>query len=193
MTTTSAQDEARCLYCEETLPEEARFCPSCGAAASQCPVCERFVLNEANFCGACGTDLRDHDMGPNGMVRHGRTLDPRIDARVARDFQTLIAAGACAVLYRPSRATQRYPVVKGDHTIGAGPDNDIVIADEAISWNHALLLCHPPRLRIQDTASTNGTFVNGVQVMRPIDLDHGDVIRLADIDFALWLPPQART
>lgn len=182
----------QCLYCEHTLPEGANFCPACGALVSRCPECSQAVFNEARFCGACGANLDFHDMGPKANVRRARTTEPALTPQFEQHFQQEIGEDGVAILYRPTRPTQRYVIGVGDNTMGAGPNNDLVISDAAISWNHALIICREDKIQLQDTASTNGTFLNSVEVFRPLDVHHGDIIRLADIDFAVWLPPARR-
>lgn len=113
-------------------------------------------------------------------------------SQVEQNFLKEIGKTGIAILYRPTRPTQRYVIGRGDNTLGAGPNNDIVISDAAISWNHALLICRDDKIQLQDTASTNGTFLNSVEVFRSLDVHHGDIVRLADIDFAVWLPPDKR-
>ena len=183
----------KCMYCDTPLPEEARFCISCGTLVTRCPVCTAQVVNEAKFCGNCGTDLREHDFNPNTVARSARTTHPILDADIEQHFIAELQEGDMAILYRPNRPAQRYRIGQGDNTIGAGPKNDIVVADPAISWNHAVLMCREGHLHIQDTASTNGTYVNGVEVERPICIGHGDIVRLADMDFAVWVAPSARS
>ncbi|HRY15741.1 MAG TPA: FHA domain-containing protein, partial [Candidatus Competibacteraceae bacterium] len=48
--------------------------------------------------------------------------------------------------------------------IGAAPDNDVVLSDRAVSRRHAEILMTPNGLLLRDLGSTNGTFINGVQI-----------------------------
>jgi DNA-binding NtrC family response regulator len=48
--------------------------------------------------------------------------------------------------------------------IGSAPDNDLVIADSAVSRHHAVLEPSGGRLLVRDLGSTNGTFLADVQV-----------------------------
>jgi hypothetical protein len=78
-------------------------------------------------------------------------------------------------------ADSAYPLKTGLNTIGRLPDNDICIDDRYISRRHCVLLVHAwGGCDLHDTASRNGTFVNGVRVTRPVRLTSGDSIQLGD-------------
>lgn len=66
-------------------------------------------------------------------------------------------------------------------SIGALPDNDIVVPSAAVSRYHAQLQCRGRYVEIKDVGSSNGTFVNGTNV-RNCPLEPGDRIRIGDID-----------
>lgn len=52
----------------------------------------------------------------------------------------------------------------GENTLGRREENDIAIPDASISGKHCVLLVSDSSIRIQDLGSTNGTFVDGVQI-----------------------------
>ncbi len=65
--------------------------------------------------------------------------------------------------------------VAGKQTIGRGPDNDVVVADLMVSRHHAELEARDGSYELADLGSQNGTFVNGVRILRaPLNL--GDVV-----------------
>src|SRR5438876_9623571 len=49
--------------------------------------------------------------------------------------------------------------------IGRGPDNTIIINDPSVSTRHAQLQLAGETYQLKDLDSTNGTRVNGIQVM----------------------------
>src|SRR5882724_11635215 len=59
--------------------------------------------------------------------------------------------------------------------IGRVNDADLLLLDEKISRKHAKISTHGGRITIEDLASRNGTFVNGVRI-RTIELKEGDQI-----------------
>lgn len=62
-------------------------------------------------------------------------------------------------------------------TIGRLPENDIVLADKAVSSRHAVIVTILQDSFLEDLGSTNGTQVNG-QTVRRHALAHGDLILL---------------
>jgi hypothetical protein len=72
-----------------------------------------------------------------------------------------------------------YPLKTGLNTIGRLPDNDIVFEEDTVSRRHCAILVHAwGGCELHDTASRNGTFLNGQPFWRPIPLASGDQIRL---------------
>jgi pSer/pThr/pTyr-binding forkhead associated (FHA) protein len=72
----------------------------------------------------------------------------------------------------------------GLNTIGRLPDNDIAVADGSVSRRHCTIVVHASRgCEVFDTASKNGTFVNGQRIKGMTSLKAGDQIRLCDRQF----------
>jgi len=69
----------------------------------------------------------------------------------------------------------------GLNTIGRMPDNDIAILDGSVSRRHCAIVVHSSHVcEVHDTASKNGTFVNGNRITSPTQLRPGDELRLCD-------------
>lgn len=68
-------------------------------------------------------------------------------------------------------------------TIGRSAGNDIVLADPFVSGEHAILKQSGQQYFIEDLASTNGTFVNGVKTSQRVALNDGDRISFSRINF----------
>lgn len=54
----------KCNYCGELLPNEAKFCPSCGheiVERSHCPQCGTMMPEGALFCSNCGNRVSGVD------------------------------------------------------------------------------------------------------------------------------------
>ena len=68
----------------------------------------------------------------------------------------------------------------GLNTIGRFKNNDIVLDEPTVSRRHCVLLVHARgNCELHDTASLNGTFVNGRRVGMPVRLTSGDWLRLS--------------
>src|SRR5690606_20711395 len=63
-------------------------------------------------------------------------------------------------------------------TIGRSSQNDIQIAEQHVSRQHAVISYRDGIFMINDLASSNGTFVNDQMVEEPFPLFAGDTIRL---------------
>jgi hypothetical protein len=87
--------------------------------------------------------------------------------------------GAKFALVDP-QSNRVYPLHVGLNTLGRLPDNDIVLEEIWISRRHCVVLVHARGgCELHDTASLNGTFVNGYRVQQPVTLQLGDEIKLS--------------
>ncbi len=162
-----------CPDCQRDIPSDSLFCCYCGEALQRCPICELFFFSNAAFCGSCGGELRSAEQ-PGFNPPHG------------------VDDGVFGYLYDPDSPDTYYPLLEGDNTVGAGGNNDIIIERPAISWNHAIVICRDERLLLQDSASTNGTFLNDTRIRVPRKLNHDDMVRFGNEEFLLWLQPSMR-
>ena len=62
--------------------------------------------------------------------------------------------------------------------VGRSEKNDLVLADDLASRNHAMFQRADDGVYITDCGSSNGTFVNGLRVAAPMVLRSGDQIRI---------------
>lgn len=163
-----------CPDCQRSIPDDSRFCSYCGTSLRACTNCQVFFHADALFCGRCGGNLVD--AGPP-IFRPPRHDSPSV----------------LAYLYRPEDQSSAVALREGDNTVGAGGNNDIIIHKPAVSWNHAILICRHDRFLIQDSASTNGTFVNDTRLRGPKILNHEDKLRFGSDEFYLWIKPDHRS
>jgi hypothetical protein len=69
-------------------------------------------------------------------------------------------------------------------TIGRDPSCDLVLVDSRVSRHHVEIVLEGAKPRFRDTASTNGTRLNGVPA--PVgELAVGDVLRVGDSELAV--------
>ena len=79
----------------------------------------------------------------------------------------------------------RIPVTHWENVIGRSAGSDIRVQSDAVSRNHAVLTRYDDgSWTITDTASQNGTFVNGKKV-DIYALKSGDVIRVGDVELEI--------
>jgi len=87
-----------------------------------------------------------------------------------------------------------FPLKVGLNSVGRMPDNDVVIADGSVSRRHCAIVVHAgDGCELHDTASKNGTFLNGKRIHGPTRLVHGDEIRMCEhkIIFQSDTPPSS--
>lgn len=171
-----------CPNCQRKIPGDSHFCCYCGQSLRRCASCELFFDTKALFCGSCGGSLISIDSSPDDSSRP-QDPDPPQDS---------LDEDSIGYLIDIDDASDRYRLSLGDNTVGAGGNNDIVINRPAVSWNHAILICRNGRVLVQDSASTNGTFVNDQLVRTPRPVSHDEIVRFASEKFRIWLRPSFR-
>lgn len=74
-----------------------------------------------------------------------------------------------------------FPLHVGLNTLGRSSDNDIVLHDGYVSRRHCTIVVHSNRrVEVHDTASRNGTYINGLKLNCPARLKPGDEVRVCD-------------
>jgi hypothetical protein len=68
--------------------------------------------------------------------------------------------------------------------IGSHPKNDVVLDDTTVSRRHATITRKSGGFELADLGSTNGTYVNGGRVSKPVALKPGDEIKFGSVRFA---------
>lgn len=76
---------------------------------------------------------------------------------------------------------QAVPLAEKPISLGRGPANDIVLADDHVSWNHAQLWVEGGQAWVRDLGSRNGTFLNDERVVGSARLRGGDRLRLGAV------------
>lgn len=66
-------------------------------------------------------------------------------------------------------------------TVGRDPINDLHLEDSTISAQHARLSYHHEQWWVEDLGSTNGTYLNQVQVTEPVVVTDGDQLRCGKV------------
>ena len=72
--------------------------------------------------------------------------------------------------------------VRAGARLGRAASSDVHIDDSYASAAHARVYPRGGRVVIEDLGSTNGTFVNGHQLTRPLELEPNDTVRIGDTE-----------
>ncbi len=83
--------------------------------------------------------------------------------------------------------------LKKDLSIGRTKSADVLIRDNALSRQHAMLEMIDGLWHIKDLGSSNGTFVNDVAVGAATPLKNGDVVRLGSLALRFFSNSQCET
>jgi len=89
------------------------------------------------------------------------------------------------VVHRPTGSSNAMPLV-GQVSIGRGPENDIVIPNLRVSWNHALVFeGDNGAVMVKDLGSSNGTLLDGKRVLAAVAWDLGSKLQVGDVELTL--------
>ena len=83
--------------------------------------------------------------------------------------------GFALVVERGPRAGMTFVLSSDTTTVGRHPDSDIFLDDITVSRHHCRFVVSSDGLAVEDSGSTNGTYVNGSRVDRA-DLRAGDEV-----------------
>jgi hypothetical protein len=76
-------------------------------------------------------------------------------------------------------------------TLGRDVNNSVVVEDQFVSAEHAILTFRGRAWYLEDLGSTNGTYVNGAPVEDVTPLGFGDVIQIGEVRLRLERPRAA--
>ena len=128
-------------------------------------------------------DGRSCDGVPSGLsTRSRRFLLPRFGNLNPFFMPRLILAS-------PEFAHQSCELPDGAWTVGRGRRNQIVIHDDSVSTDHCELLVHGSEVIVCERGSSNGTYVDGVQVKAQSGVRHGQRLRLGRVELIIELDP----
>lgn len=78
-----------------------------------------------------------------------------------------------------------------DMLVGRHQTADILLQQSEISRKHAAFLLKDQSLWLQDLGSSNGTYVNDVQIAAETLLKQGDIVQFASLKFSVFEPAKA--
>ncbi|MGH2357099.1 MAG: FHA domain-containing protein [Candidatus Limnocylindria bacterium] len=71
------------------------------------------------------------------------------------------------------------------NSIGRNVNNTIYVEDDFVSSTHAMLTFRGRSWFVEDQGSTNGTYVNGHRIDRPVALSYGDELTIGRVRLRL--------
>lgn len=121
----------------------------------KCPNCSTEISSGVSTCPECGTHLEtDPTMA---YVPVGR-IHPAISREDASHLDGI--SGHALIVERGPRAGMTFILANGVTTVGRHPESDIFLDDVTVSRHHCRLSAVGDELTIEDSGSTNGTYVN---------------------------------
>lgn len=124
----------------------------------------------------------------SAMLREALPADRARAARVVLDEDPDVVAGSLAIEAVVDERAQMLALERPDGsrialadglTLGRADDNAIVVRDGRASRRHARIVADGTGWSVEDTGSSNGTFVDGAQVRRS-RLDRGQTLTIGD-------------
>lgn len=93
-------------------------------------------------------------------------------------------SGFALVVERGPRTGMTYLLRPGNTTAGRNPESDIFLNDVTVSRHHCRFVVSADELSVEDSGSTNGTYVNGKRVDLA-NLNAGDEVLVGRFHFVV--------
>jgi hypothetical protein len=135
-----------------------------------CPNCST-ELEGASTCPQCGSQVESDPTV--AFVPLPDQNHPAITAEEAASVEGI--AGYALVIERGPQAGMTYVLPMGAVTVGRHPNSSIFLDDVTVSRHHCRFSVTTDSLEVEDSGSTNGTYVNGSRVDRS-RLEPGDEV-----------------
>ena len=132
-----------------------------------CPGCGTEVSAENAACPECGASLAEPTASfePVGLeAAESRRSEPA-------------AEGPVLVVRKGPQPGERFFIDRGRLSVGRDPVSDIFLNDTTVSRSHAVIDCDDNVVKVTDSGSLNGTYVNG-EIVDAATLVNGDVVQI---------------
>lgn len=93
-------------------------------------------------------------------------------------------SGFALVVERGHRSGTTFILREGNTTVGRHPESDIFLNDVTVSRHHCRFVTNADELKVEDSGSTNGTYVNDERV-DSADLEAGDEVLIGRFHFVV--------
>lgn len=142
---------------------------------AQCPACGVPVDSKDGVCPSCGLHV------PGATA----SFEPVEQAEAAAQASTA-TEGPALVVRKGPQPGERFFLDRPRLTIGRDPLSDIFLNDMTVSRIHAVLDCSDGGVRVTDSGSLNGTYVNGTLV-DAAQLADGDALQVGTFQMVFFL------
>lgn len=89
------------------------------------------------------------------------------------------------VLLKKDGTTKVFPVQSKAAILGRSPECDLCIPLQVVSRRHCQLSQEQEALKLRDLGSSNGTFLNGQQILDDAQVKAGDKFQVGPLTFAI--------
>ena len=166
----------QCPDCRQMIPDDSAFCDQCGKELKWCPECRR--PKRGTECPVCGSDLIP------GRKYLASPVTPGPD-RVSPDHS--VTPGPSPVISKSPSALVgngwRLTLQEGPFGCRGGIWPELSSCPY-VSGNHGKIVKSGADWVIEDSGSTNGTYVNGARIQRQV-LKNRDRVRIATLDLTV--------
>lgn len=199
-------DAKFCKYCGNKLDTKFKTCKNghnYSAALEQCPYCPQSTqtgdaqtFSEQKTILDQKTDI-ESEINSESKNEPNEPEKPQVNRKPTQSNKTVFLSKdpdddpgsekqvrklvGWLVSFDLNPAGLDYRLYEGRYKIGRSNLNDIVIDDQSVSDEHAILLYRDGSFIIQDQLSTNGTFINDKQLENRVELNDSDEIRFGNI------------
>jgi hypothetical protein len=136
-----------------------------------------------NFCSSCGTSLVTST--PDTSVSVSPVDEPSDGGDEAAGVGRIELPRGVGLLVvrRGNDEGARFPLEKGETTVGRHPDSDVFLDDITVSRRHAVFVTDGLVTTVRDAGSLNGTYVNRVRIDETV-LASGDEVQIGKFKLA---------
>ena len=168
----------QCPDCRQMIPDDSAFCDQCGKELKWCPECGR--PKRGTECPVCGSDLIPGRKYLSGDHSKPSSVTP------APSSPVISSGGEAGVEKSPSALVGngwRLTLQEGPFGRRGGIWPELSSCPY-VSGSHGNIVKSGADWVIEDSGSTNGTYVNGARIQRQV-LKKGDRVRIATLDFTV--------
>jgi tetratricopeptide (TPR) repeat protein len=119
------------------------------------------------------------DLDPEPMDNAPTRIEREEDIRASIDGEAPPTAGPRLLIIGGNNRGREFALKPADNCIGRGTDNDVVLADIAVSRKHTMVCFEAGQFIVRDLGSGNGTLLNGKKVTSH-PLQDGDQLELGN-------------